>query len=270
MRLEGKVAIITGGGTGIGAATARRFAFEGAKVVVTGRRSDPLAAVAREVDGIAVPGDASDPSHAEQVVAMTVAEFGSLHVVVANAGLGFGESAVEVTDEHWRRTLDVNLTGPLLLARAALPTLIAGGGGSIVVVSSIAALVGSPDSVAYMASKAGLLGLVRSIAVDYGPLGVRANAVLPGWVTSEIGDRGADELAAREGISREIAYTTLTQDVPLRRPGTPDEIAACCAFFASDESSFVTGATLAVDGGSTAVDVGTLAFAPNRWEVRGP
>lgn len=269
MRFEGKVAIVTGGGTGIGAATARRFAREGAQVVVTGRRTEPLEAVAREIDGIAVPGDAADPSHAEQIVARTVAELGGLHVVVANAGLGFGESAVEVTADHWQRTLDVNLTGPMLIARAALPSLIEGGGGSIVVVSSIAAIVGSPDSVAYMASKAGLLGLVRSIAVDYGPLGVRANAVLPGWVTTEIGDRGADQLAGREEISREAAYATLTRDVPLRRPGTPEEVAACCAFLASDDSSFVTGATLTVDGGSTAVDVGTLAFAPERWEVGG-
>jgi len=266
MRLEGKVAIITGGGTGVGAATARRFAREGAKVVVSGRRPDPLGAVASEIDGVAVPGDAADPEHARATVETAVDRFGGLHVVVANAGLGFGESAAEVTDDHWHRTLDVNLTGPLLLIRAALPTLIGEGGGSIVVVSSIAAVVGSPDSVAYMASKAGLLGLVRSVAVDYGPLGVRANAVLPGWVTSEIGDRGADGLAAREGTSREVAYATLTGDVPLRRPGTPDEIAACCAFLASDESSFVTGATLAVDGGSTVVDVGTLAFAPRRWE----
>jgi NAD(P)-dependent dehydrogenase (short-subunit alcohol dehydrogenase family) len=267
MRLEGKVAVITGGGTGIGAATARRFAREGAKVVVTGRRPEPLEAIATETGGVAVAGDAADPAHAQAAVETAVERFGGLHVVVANAGLGFGESVVEVTDDHWGRTLDVNLTGPLLLARAALPTLIGGGGGSIVVVSSIAAVVGSPDSAAYMASKAGLLGLVRSVAVDYGPLGVRANAVLPGWVATDIGDRGADELAAREGVSREVAYATLTQDVPLRRPGTPDEIAACCSFLASDESSFVTGAMLAVDGGSTAVDVGTLAFAPNRWEV---
>ena len=267
MQLEGKVAIVSGGGSGIGAATARAFAREGAKVVVTGRRPEPLIAVAREIDGTAVPGDAADPLHVEQVVAVTIAELGGVDVVVANAGLGFGGSAAEVTDEHWRRTLDVNLTGPLLLIRAALPVMVARGGGSIVVVSSIAAVVGSPDSAAYMASKAGLLGLVRSIAVDYGPLGVRANAILPGWVRSEIGDRGADELAARDGISREVAYTTLTQDVPLRRPGEPYEIAACCAFLASDEASFVTGAVLVADGGSTAVDVGTLAFAPRRWEV---
>lgn len=269
MRLEGKVAIITGGGTGIGAATARRFAREGAKIVVTGRRPEPLEAVASDMGGVAIAGDAADPAHALDVVATAADRFGRLDVVVANAGLGFGESVAEVTDEHWRRTLDVNLTGPLLLTRAALPIMVSRGAGSIVVVSSIAAVVGSPDSAAYMASKAGLLGLVRSIAVDYGPLGIRANAVLPGWVKTEIGDRGADELAARESISREVAYTTLTQDVPLRRPGTPEEIAACCVFLASDESSFVTGAAIAVDGGSTAVDVGTLAFAPRRWEVGG-
>ena len=262
MRLEGKVAIVSGGGTGIGAATARRFAAEGAHVVITGRRPEPLEAVAAEIDGLAVPGDAADPSHAPRVVAAAVERFGGLDVVIANAGVGFGGTAGDVDDERWNRTLDVNLTGPLLLVRAALPALLERGGGSIVMVSSISALVAAADSAAYMASKAGLLGLVRSLAVDYGPRGIRANALCPGWVITPMADEGADELAAMRGITREEAYRVGTEHVPLRRAATPEEMAACILFLASDESSYVTGAVLVADGGTTIVDAASLA-----WDV---
>jgi len=260
MRLEGKVAIVSGGGTGIGAATARRFAAEGARVVVTGRRPEPLEAVAAEIGGLAVPGNVADPAHAPEAVAAALERFGSLDVVVANAGAGFGGSAGEVDDGRWLRTLDVNLTGPLRLVRAALPALLGRGRGSIVLVSSVSGLVAAPDSAAYVASKHGLIGLARSLAVDYGPRGIRANALCPGWVVTAIGDASADELAAERGLTREDAYALATQHVPLRRPATAEEIAACVLFLASDESSYVNGATLFADGGSTAVDVGAIAW----------
>jgi len=260
MRLEGKVAILSGGGTGIGAATARRFAVEGAGVVVTGRRREPLEAVAAETGGLAVAGDAADPSHAPQAVAAALERFGSLDIVVANAGAGFGGSAGEVDDGRWSRTLDVNLTGPLRLVRAALPTLLERGGGSIVLVSSVSGLVAAPDSAAYIASKHGLIGLARSLAVDYGPKGIRANALCPGWVITQMADEGADELAAMRGISREEAYRVGTEHVPLRRAANPEEMAACILFLACDESSYVTGATLVADGGTAIVDAGSLAW----------
>ena len=266
MRLAGKVALISGGGSGIGAATARLFAREGASVVVTGRRPAPIEAVAAEIGGAAVPGDASDPAHAAEAVDTAVRTFGGLDIVVANAGIGLGGSAAEVTDEQWTTTIDINLTGPLFLIRAALPRLIDRGGGSIVVVSSVSGIVSDNDSAAYVTSKAGLLGLVRSVAVDYGSLGIRANAVLPGWVHTPMGDESMEELAARDGLSLEEAYAVATADAPLRRAGEPAEIAACCAFLASDESSFVTGASLVADGGATVVDVAGLAFDPRRWE----
>jgi NAD(P)-dependent dehydrogenase (short-subunit alcohol dehydrogenase family) len=269
MRLEGKVALISGGGTGIGAATARLFAREGASVVVTGRRPEPIEAVAAEVGGAAVAGNASDPSHATEAVDSAVRMFGGLDIVVANAGIGLGGSAAEVTDEQWTTTIGINLTGPLFLIRAALPHLTARGGGAIVVVSSVSAIVSDNDSAAYAASKAGLLGLVRSVAVDYGPLGIRANAVLPGWIRTPMADESMEELAARDGLSLEGAYAAATTDAPLRRAGEPEEIAACCAFLASDESSFVTGASLVADGGSTVVDVAGIAFDPRRWEPAG-
>jgi meso-butanediol dehydrogenase/(S,S)-butanediol dehydrogenase/diacetyl reductase len=110
---------------------------------------------------------------------------------------------------------------------------------------------------------------VRSVAVDYGPLGIRANAVLPGWIRTPMADESMEELAARDGLSLEGAYAAATTDAPLRRAGEPEEIAACCAFLASEESSFVTGASLVADGGSTVVDVAGLAFDPRRWETAG-
>lgn len=269
MRLAGKVAIVSGGGTGIGAATARLFAREGASVVVTGRRAEPIQSVAAEIAGVAVAGDISDPARATDAVEAAVSTYGGLDIVVANAGIGLGGSAAETTDEQWRQTIAVNLTGQFCLIRAALPRLIERGGGAIVLVSSVGAIVGGTDSASYTASKTALLGLMRSVAVDYGPLGVRANAILPGWVQTPMADRAMDELAARDGLSREQAYVEVTSSVPLRRAATPDEIAACCAFLASDESSFITGAALVADGGSSIVDVGGLAFDPRRWESAG-
>ena len=243
MRLEGKTAIVTGGGTGIGAATARRFAAEGAHVVVTGRRAEPIEAVASETGGLAIAGDASDPAHVAEVVAATLDRFGALDIVVANAGLGFGGRAGEVTDERWERTIAVNLTAEFLVVRAALPSLVERRG-SIILVSSVSAFVSSRASAAYVASKAALIGLARSLAVDYGP----------------IGDRAVGELAQTKGIALDDAYDLATAHVPLRRPAEPEEIAACCLFLASDEASYVTGTALVADGGTLSVDAANLAF----------
>ena len=259
MRLEGKTAIVTGGGTGIGAATARRFAAEGARVVVTGRRAEPIEAVASETGGLAIAGDAADPAHVAEVVAATLDRFGALDIVVANAGLGFGGRAGEVTDERWERTIAVNLTGEFLVVRAALPSLVERRG-NIVLVSSLSAFVSSPASAAYVASKAALIGLARSLAVDYGASGVRANAICPGWVRTPIGDRAVGELAQTKGIALDDAYDLATAHVPLRRPAEPEEIAACCLFLASDEASYVTGTALVADGGTLSVDAANLAF----------
>ena len=259
-RLDGRVAIVSGGGTGIGAATARLFASEGAKVVVTGRRPEPIEAVAAEVDGRAVAGDTSDDEHVRDAVATAVDAFGGLDVVVASAGLGFGGATANVDDDHWQRTLDVNLNGAFRLARAAIPSLIERGGGSIVLVSSTAALVSGTGNAAYETSKAALLGLARSIAVGYGPLGIRANALCPGWVRTPSGDQSMEELMAERGISLEEAYRLVTQHIPLRRPARADEMAACCLFLASDESSIVTGTTLVADGGGLAVDLSEIAY----------
>jgi meso-butanediol dehydrogenase / (S,S)-butanediol dehydrogenase / diacetyl reductase len=260
MRLDGRVAIVTGGGTGIGSATARLFATEGANVVVTGRRTEPVREIADVTGGLAVPGDASDPAHAGSVVDEATRVFGGVDIVVANAGSGDGRSVADIDDEGWQRTLDVNLTGPMRLVRAALESMIERGHGSIVLVSSVNALGGTTESAAYGTSKTALLGLMRSLAVDFGPRGVRANAVCPAWVVTPMGDRAIDEIAAARGLTREAAYRLVTERVPLRRPALPEEIARCCLFLASDESSIVTGAVLVADGGQTAVDLGGILF----------
>jgi NAD(P)-dependent dehydrogenase (short-subunit alcohol dehydrogenase family) len=257
-RLDGKVAVISGGGSGIGAATARLFADEGATVIVTGRREAPLREVAEATGGLAVAGDAGDPAHAGSVLARAVDAFGGVDVVVANAATGDGRNAADVDDEGWQRALDVNLTGPLRLARAALPSMIERGGGSIVLVSSVSALAASTDSAAYAATKAALIGLMRSIAVDFGPRGVRANVVCPGWVRTPMGDAAMDALT--HVGDRDEGYRLATQFVPLRRAAVPEEIARCCLFLASDDASIVTGAVLVADGGQTAVDLGGIAF----------
>jgi NAD(P)-dependent dehydrogenase (short-subunit alcohol dehydrogenase family) len=262
MRLQNKVALITGGGTGIGAAAARLFAREGAKVVVTGRRPEPIEAVAEEVGGVSVAGDTSDPGHAADAVAAAVSAFGGLDVVVACAGIGIEASVGDMDDEHWRRTLDVNLTGPMMITRAALPVMLSRGGGSVVLVSSTNSMAASPVSAAYDASKSGLNALARAIAVDYGPRGIRANALCPGWVITPMGDESMDELAAARGVGRQDAYDLATADVPLQRAGTAEEMARCCLFLASDDSSIVTGTTLVADGGGLAVELTSRMFAP--------
>lgn len=260
MRLRNKIAIVTGAGTGIGAATARLFASEGADIVLTGRRPGPVTEVAAEIDGVAVPGDTSDPDHVAQVVDAALSTYGGIDVVVASAGVGFDGAVGDMDVDQWQRTLDINLNGPMLVSRAALPSMLDRGGGSIVLVSSTSGMASAPASAAYDVSKAALIALARSIAVSYGPHRIRANALCPGWVTSPMGDEDMDALGHSRGLSRDEAYRLATEDVPLRRPVSPEEMAACCLFLASDESSSVTGTTLVADGGGQAVEITSKAF----------
>jgi meso-butanediol dehydrogenase/(S,S)-butanediol dehydrogenase/diacetyl reductase len=249
------VVAITGGGTGIGAAVAHRYAAEGARVVVLGRRREPLEKVAAETGAYVITCDASVSGEADGAVEEIIGEFGRLDVVVANAG-GHGFSSVtETTDAEWAMAIQSNLSSAFVFCRAALPSLVATQG-QIVVVSSLAGLFAGPHVAGYTVAKHALIGLTRSIARDYGPLGVRANAICPGWVRTPMADA---EMAAL-GEDREAAYREATRHVPLGRPAQPDEVAAAALFLASDEASYVSGAVLTVDGGMTAVDLGSLAF----------
>lgn len=256
---RGKVALITGGGTGIGAACARRFAQEGARVAVLGRRREPLEAVAAEVGGFTLACDASDTGAVRTAVARVVDECGGLDVVVAAAGATIYGSATDVEDPAWQASLDANLTSAFVVAREALPQLIARRG-SMVLISSIAGLNAGLEVCPYVTTKHALIGLGRSLARDYGPRGVRVNVVCPGWVRTPMADEEMRPLMERDGISLDEAYALVTKDVPLGRPATAEEIAAVCRFLVSDEASIITGAVITADGGSAIIDAPTLAF----------
>lgn len=256
-------ALITGGGSGIGAATARRLAAMGYGVCVTGRRPEPLEQVAAEAGGLAVVADTGDADAIDRAVAAAVERFGGLGVLVCSAGTGASGAVADQTRERWARVLDTNLTGAFHACRAALPHLVESGG-AVVTVASLGGLRTSPESAAYGASKAGLIMLTQSIALDYGPRGVRANCVCPGWIRTPMADAAMDELAERTGGDREAAYGLANRLVPMRRPGTPEEVAEAIAWLASPASSYVNGAVLPLDGGGAIVDVASTAFEAER------
>jgi meso-butanediol dehydrogenase/(S,S)-butanediol dehydrogenase/diacetyl reductase len=233
-RYEGKKALVTGGGTGIGAAIARRLAAEGAEVTISGRREEQLRAVSESY----VVADVSLREDCERILSAT----GPLDLLVNNAGIGGGDS--------WDETIAINLTGPYQLMELAEPGLIERRG-SIVNIASTASLYSGAGSADYNASKAGLLMLTRSLAVKLGPLGVRANSVCPGWIRTPMGEASMQRLDP----DVDAAYTLVTRHAPLRRAGTPEEIASIVAFLGSDDAAYVTGAFLMADGGSSAVDV---------------
>lgn len=259
--VEGSVVLITGGGTGIGAAVAERYASEGANVVLVGRRLGPIAEVADRIGATAIVADASDGESARAAVAEVLAKFGRLDVLVANAG-GHGFGAVGDTDDAtWEAAIKVNLTTAFVMSRECLPSLIEHQG-TIVVVSSLAGHFAGPKVAGYTATKHALIGLTRSMARDYGKQGVRVNAVCPGWTRTPMADAEMDEFMQHaEGIAdREAAYAKVTGDVPLRRAGEPEEIASVVRFLGSKESSYMTGSVLLVDGGAHVVDLPTISF----------
>ena len=252
-----KVALVTGGGSGIGAATARRLAADGWGVAITGRRPEPLDALADELGALALPGDVGERADAEAAVAATVEHFGGLDGLVLNAGRsGAPGSLLEVDPDGFADVHRVNVLGSLVTARAAIQPLLERKG-ALVAVSSVAGLRAAPDSVAYCSSKAALVMLAQCIAVDHGPAGVRANVVCPGWTRTPMGDRAMAGLAG----GPDEAYAEATRHVPLRRACSPEEVAGAIAWLLSDDASYVNGAVLTVDGGSTVVDIGALAFA---------
>lgn len=259
--VEGKVVVITGGGTGIGAAVAERYSSEGAHVVVVGRRREPLEEVAARTGATVVVGDASDGASARAAVAEVVAKFGRIDVLVANAG-GHGFNAVGETDDaNWEAAIKVNLTTAFVMSREALPQLIEHRG-QIVIISSLAGHFAGPKVAGYTATKHALIGLTRSMARDYGKDGVRVNVVCPGWTRTPMADAEMDEFMSHvpEIADRDEAYGRVTRDVPLRRAGDPVEIASVVRFLGSDESSYMTGAVLMVDGGAHVVDLPTISF----------
>jgi NAD(P)-dependent dehydrogenase (short-subunit alcohol dehydrogenase family) len=257
--LDGRAALVTGGGSGIGAAIAVELARAGAAVCVAGRRTAALegtVAAIRSAGGtaVAVTGDVADASDAATMVqAAADLAGGRLHVLVNNAAAPINGTIETVSLEAWQRALDVNLTGPMLTMRAALPAMRAAGGGAIVNVSSVAGLVGNPGITPYATSKAALIALGRQCAGDFGVDRIRVNTVCPGWVRTEMSELQMDALGERLGVDREGAFAAVTHHQPLRRVGEPHEVGRAVTFLASDAAAYITGTVVTIDGGSTAV-----------------
>ncbi|MFF3115764.1 SDR family NAD(P)-dependent oxidoreductase [Kitasatospora sp. NPDC057904] len=255
-----RVYIVTGGGTGIGAATTRLLRAAGHHVVVSGRRPEPLHRIAEETGALAHPADTGDPAAADTLVDAALAAHGRLDGLVLNAGTGVGGAVGDLTPESWEAVMRTNVTGPFLLQRAALPHLLETRG-AVVAVASVSALRNGRGDAAYATSKAALLQLCRSLAVDYGGRGLRANIVCPSWIRTDMADRRMTRFAAESGLDTlDEAYRAATRLLPAARPGTPQEAAEAITWLLSPAASFVNGAVLTVDGGGTAVDPGTLAF----------
>ncbi len=252
MRLTDKVALITGGTSGIGRATAVLFAREGASVVVTGRDEERGRDVVREIESAGgrarfVRADVTRAEDCRRAVAETVDAFGRLDILFNNAGVYVAGDVTECTEEEWDEQVDVSLKGTFLMSREAVPIMIAQGGGSIVNNSSGWGLVGGERAVAYCAAKGGVVVMTKAMAMDHGRQGIRVNCICPGDTVTPMEHKDAEH----QGIAWED-YVAGASERPLGRMGEPLEVAYAALFLASDESSFVTGAALPVDGGGTA------------------
>ncbi|MGB8655075.1 MAG: SDR family NAD(P)-dependent oxidoreductase [Candidatus Acidiferrales bacterium] len=251
-RLSGKVAFITGGGTGIGRTIALQFAREGARVVLAGRRKAPLDQVAQEIrtaggESLTLACDVTDRAAVESALAATVRAFGRLDIVVNNAGAAVVAAADSTSDDDWHRLLAVNLTGTFFVSRAALPLLRHSGGGSIVNIGSVLGLVARKERAAYCAAKAGVTGLTKAMALDHAHERIRVNCICPSIIETELGAYTLSQTA-----DPEAERARRRAEIPLGRMGTPADVAQMAVYLASDEASWVTGAALPLDGGLTA------------------
>ena len=273
MRLDGKVALITGAGTGIGAAIAERFVADGARICITGRRREMLDKVAQSLPSGAVVTCAGDVRKFEDVKRMVETALGltgKLDVLVNNAAIDpGGTTVVDVDPELWHSVLETNLTGPMYLMKASIPHMIEGGGGSIINIASLGGLRCLPGMPAYCASKAGLIMLTKQAALDFGPNKIRCNAVCPGGTRTEMLEESLSPLTEVLGTDMEGVFHCISSMVPLRRTAHPSEMTGICSYLASDDSTFMTGAVLLVDGGAAIVDVAgaALSNAGVKWGV---
>jgi NAD(P)-dependent dehydrogenase (short-subunit alcohol dehydrogenase family) len=245
MRLAGKVAIITGGGSGIGRAIAAAFVREGANVVIAGRDQKKLNSAATEIGAncLAVVADVSKREDVEKLVAATIAKFKSVNILVNNAGVLLPGTAEQLSEEDFDQTFDVNVRGLWLLSRAVLPHMRSAGGGSIINIGSVLSMLGARNRVAYAASKGAVLAMTRAMALDHAAENIRVNCICPGIVETELVAKfNTDETVRRQRLAMH----------PVGRFGQPGDVAGLAVFLASDESRWITGTAQTVDGGYSA------------------
>lgn len=251
-QLFGKMAFITGGGTGIGRACALLFAHEGARVAVAARRREKLDAVAQEIiqeghEAVAIECDVSQRASVERAIRTAEERLNGLNVIVNNAGTLHVGTIEETSEENWNRVMAVNLTGTFLVSQSAIPALRRAGGGSIVNIGSYLGLVGIKQRAAYCASKGGVTLLTKAMALDHAAENIRVNCICPALVETEMA------LGAMQRMPDPAAYRKLRESqIPLGRAGRPEDVARLAAFLASDASSWMTGNAIPLDGGTTA------------------
>ena len=239
-RFAERCVLVTGGGSGIGEATCRLFAAEGAAVAVLDVRGDAAESVASEIGGTAVVADVAVPDEVGRGVGQAAAALGGLTDVVSNAGIGYWKPLHTYSDEHWRTIIDVNLSGAFYVLRSAVPVLLEGGGGSVVHVASLNAYRSVPGEGPYSAAKAGVVSLTRTAAMEYAPT-IRVNCVSPGVIDTPL---------TRPITSSAELSEAMTEAIPAGRIASPEEVASVIAFLCSDDASYITGQDLIVDGGS--------------------
>lgn len=247
MRLEGKVAIVTGGGTGIGRGIALLFAKEGAKVVVAGRRKEPLdetvAAIKKDGgEAIAIQTNVSSSDEVSQMVETTLKTYGKVDILINNAGVYIPHDLLSATEDEWNTVINIDLKGVWLCSRTVLPHMIKSQKGKIVNIASIAGLIGVEQSAAYCAAKGAVVNLTREMALDYASKGIRINAIAPGLIETDM---------TKSFLLDEKSKQAFLEKTPVGRVGQPEDIGYAALYLASVESDFVTGHTLVVDGGWT-------------------
>jgi 3-oxoacyl-[acyl-carrier protein] reductase len=239
-----KVILITGGGRGIGAATAQRFAKEGAKVAVSDMDTGPAEEVAKPISGLAIACDVTNREQVEAMVSRTVSEFGRIDVLVCCAGIIRDNLLFKMTDDDWDSVIDTHLKGTFFSARAAQKPMVEQKYGKMVFLSSTSAL-GNRGQTNYSTAKAGLQGMARTLAIELGPFNINVNAVAPGFIET----RMTQQTAERMGVDYEAFKVGAASQIPVRRVGLPQDVASVIAFLCSDEASFVSGQTIYVRGG---------------------
>lgn len=242
--LVGKLAIVTGGGRGIGAGITQRFVEEGARVAVLQRNPPPKGLL--DSHTIYVRADLSHSAEIAEAVDESVERLGGLDILVNNAGIMFERTVEEMSEEEWDRMMTINLKAPFLLSKRAIPAFRKRGGGSIINIGSIEGLASNPGHPAYSASKAGIHGFTAAVAVDHGREGIRCNAIAPGWINSDLSESYIDSMPDSARVRRELLVMH-----PIGRLGDPRDVGNLAVWLASDDSGFVTGQVYVIDGGRT-------------------